>query len=134
MTGVGLDNPWSKAALIGLSVKALLHIRVFTVSTAPHQSFPVGLETFVQLFEPWMLTSIDLDHFVQQQDFIKPRATRQADLATTKSAALANIPTGYSTSVKAGLAADINACASPAEVISTYLKYCGTRLTTATFP
>ena len=133
MTGVGLENPWVKALLVGFSVKAVLHIRIFTVSTGPNQSFPVGLETLVQLFEPWMLTSLDLDHFSAQQAFIKPRAARQADLATAKSAALANIPTGYSATVRAGFTADLNACTTPKEVISTYLKYCGTSLTAATF-
>src|ERR1700688_3061252 len=53
--GVGLSNPWVKAAFVGLSVKAFLHIRIFSVSTGPGQSFPFGLESFVQLFEPWML-------------------------------------------------------------------------------
>jgi hypothetical protein len=92
MTGVGLENPWVKALLVGFSVKAVLHIRIFMVSTGPNQSFPVGLETFVQLFEPWMLTSLDLDHFSAQQAFIKPRAAKQVDLAATKKTALSNIP------------------------------------------
>jgi len=134
MTGVGVDNPWVKAALVGFSVKAFLHIRVFTVSTAPNQSFPVGLETFVQLFEPWMLTSLDLDHFMEQQAFIRPRATRQVDLKTAQNAALNSFPTGYSAMVATGFKADVSACTTPTEVISTYLKYCGTRLTAATFP
>jgi hypothetical protein len=60
MTGVGLENPWVKALLVGFSVKAVLHIRIVTVSTGPNQSFPVGLETLVQLFEPWMLTASTL--------------------------------------------------------------------------
>jgi hypothetical protein len=115
-------------------VKAFLHIRVFTISTAPNQSFPVGLETFVQLFEPWMLTSLDLDHFMEQQAFIRPRAARQANLRTAQKTALSSFPTGYSAIVAAGFKADVNACTTPAEAISTYLKYCGTRLTATTFP
>ena len=33
--GVGLTNPWVKAAFVGLSIKAFLHIRIFSVSTGP---------------------------------------------------------------------------------------------------
>ncbi len=61
--GVGLSNPWVKAVFVGLSVKAFLHIRIFSVSTGPGQSFPFGLESFVQLFEPWMLRTLELDHY-----------------------------------------------------------------------
>ncbi|SRR5260221_1993789 len=134
MAGVGLENPWVKALLVGFSVKAVLHIRIFTVSTGPNQSFPVGLETFVQLFEPWMLTSLDLDHFSAQQAFIKPRAAKQGSLAAAKKAALSNIPSGFSAAVKTALIADINGCMTTQEVISAYLKYVGIKLTGSTFP
>jgi hypothetical protein len=134
MTGVGLENPWVKALLVGFSVKAVLHIRIFTVSTGPNQSFPVGLETLVQLFEPWMLTSLDLDHFSAHQAFIKPRATKQGNLSAAKKAALSNIPSGFSSAVRAALVADINSCTTTQEVISAYLKYVGIKLTDSTFP
>ncbi len=134
MTGVGLENPWVKALLVGFSVKAILHIRIFMVSTGPNQSFPVGLETFVQLFEPWMLTSLDLDHFFFQQAFIRPRAAKHADLAAAREAALSNIPQGFAAEVKTALRADINNCTTTQEVISAYLKYVGIRLTDSTFP
>jgi hypothetical protein len=44
MTGVGLENPWVKALLVGFSVKAVLHIRIFTVSPSkvPDRYFRAG--------------------------------------------------------------------------------------------
>jgi hypothetical protein len=134
MTGVGLENPWVKALLVGFSVKAVLHIRIVTVSTGPNQSFPVGLETLVQLFEPWMLTSLELDHFSAQQAFIKPRAAKQGSLAAAKKAALSNIPPGFPAAVKTALIGDINRCMTAQEVLSAYLKYVGIKLTDSTFP
>ena len=134
MTGVGLENPWVKALLVGLSVKAVLHIRIVTVSAGPNQSFPVGLETLVQLFEPWMLTSLDLDHFSAQQAFIKPKAARHNNLSAAKKAVVSNIPSGFSAAVRTTLIADINSRTTTQEVISTYLKYVGIRLTDSTFP
>jgi hypothetical protein len=38
--GAGANNPWTKAALIGFSVKAILHIRVFSVATGPGSPSP----------------------------------------------------------------------------------------------
>jgi hypothetical protein len=131
--GVGLSNPWVKAAFVGLSVKAILHIRIFSVTTGPGQSFPFGLESFVLLFEPWMLRTIELDHFSEQSDFIKPRAARCANLAAAQASANANVPP-LSSADKIAFAADIGQALSPEQVIADYLKYAGVKLTEKTFP
>lgn len=133
-TGIGLGNPWVQAVLVGFSIKAFLHIRVYTVSTGPGQSFPVGLETFVQLFEPWMLRKLELDHFVHQRAFIAPRAARFQDVAAARTQALANIPNTFTAAEQAALTADINQAATPDQVISAYLKYTGLGVTGTTFP
>ena len=49
--GINLMNPWIAAAAVGISVKSLLHIRIFNVSTGPGKDLPVGLETIVLLFD-----------------------------------------------------------------------------------
>jgi hypothetical protein len=131
--GFGSHNPWIKAALIGFSVKAVLHIRVFSVSTGPGQSFPVGLETFVLLFEPWMLRTIELDHYNEQDEFIQPRARRCHGVATTRTRAKNNPPPSLSDAEKVAFKADIDQAAKPVQVIAAYLKYAGIRLTTKTF-
>lgn len=134
MEGIGVNNPWVKAALIGFSVKAVLHIRIFAVSTGPGHSFPVGLESFVQLFEPWMLRELELDHFATQSEFIRPRAARLTDVNAARTQAKANPPPGLSQAVKAAFEADIDQAASPAQVVAAYLKYAGIKLTNNTFP
>ena len=132
--GVGLTNPWVKAAFVGLSIKAFLHIRIFSVSTGPGESFPFGLKSFVQLFEPWMLRTIELDHYSAQSDFISPRAAKCATLAAAQASAKANAPPALSTAEKAAFDADIDQAASPAQAIAAYLKYSGIKLTERTFP
>jgi hypothetical protein len=132
--GIALSNPWVTAALIGFSVKAILHIRIFAVSTGPGQSFPVGLESFVQLFEPWMLRTVELDHFSEQSAFIAPRAARFATVADARTQATANPPPGLSTPERAVFDADIGQAANQGQVIAAYLKYSGIRLTNTTFP
>jgi len=132
--GVGLSDPWVKAAIVGFSIKAFLHIRVFTVSTGPGQSFPVGLETFVQLFEPWMLRNLELDHYYRLQDFVTPRKDRCADVAAAQAKAKRSIPTTFTPADRAALEADIDRQITREGVIICYLTYVGIKITKNTFP
>jgi hypothetical protein len=128
-----IANPWIQAALVGFSIKAFLHIRIFTVSTGPGQSFPVGLESFVQLFEPWMLRSIDLDHYHEQRAFISPRAANLTDVAA-RTMATNNVPPSLTPQETAALKSDLQQAMTSDQVIGVYLKYFGLRLTRTTFP
>ena len=132
--GIGASNPWTQAALIGFSVKAILHIRVFAVSTGPGQSFPVGLESFVQLFEPWLLRTIELDHYSAQSKFIGPRAAAYPHVEDARTQSKDNPPPGLSPAEKAVFEADIDQANTSAQVIAAYLKYSGIGLTESTFP
>lgn len=134
--GVGVSNPWVKAALIGFSVKAVLHIRIFSVTTGPGQSFPVGLESLVQLFEPWMLRQLELDHYDTQLTFIEPRATTQKfpDVNAARTRAKENPPPGLSDREVGAFESDIDHSANTTKVIGNYLKYAGIKLTKRTFP
>ena len=127
-------DPWVRAVLVGLSIKALMHLRIFTVSPGPGQSFPVGLETIVQLFEPWMTRQIENDHYVGVADFIKPRARKLRTLRKARDLAKSSIPSTFDDKVKAALTDDINRATTPAAVVRDYLKYVGVRLTEKTFP
>jgi hypothetical protein len=132
--GVGASNPWIKALLTGFSVKAVLHIRIFSVTTGPGQSFPVGLESFVQLFEPWMLRELELDHYATQSAFIRPRAAGFPNVTAAQTQAKGNPPPGLAPPVKAAFEADVDQAANPGQVIAAYLKYSGIKLTKSTFP
>lgn len=132
--GVGLSNPWLKAAFVGFSVKAFLHVRLFTVSRGPGDQFPVGLETFVQLFEPWFLSNLQLDHYSREMEFVTPRAERCANLAAAQALAKANIPPAFKSAVRAALRADVDQETTREGVVIVYLTYCGMKLTSNTFP
>jgi hypothetical protein len=132
--GVGANNPWVRAFLVGFTVKALLHIRIYSVTTGPGQSFPVGLESLVQLFEPWLLRELQLDHYAKQTAFIAPRAQGFAGKIEAITAAKSNPPPGLSPAERIVFDADIDQAANPAQVIAVYLKYSGIRLTSITFP
>src|SRR6267143_1157201 len=51
LEGFAISNTMVQAFVIGVSTKALLHMRLFQVTTGS-QNFPVGIETLIYLFEP----------------------------------------------------------------------------------
>lgn len=134
LDGLGMANPWARALAIGIAVKAFLHIRLFTVTTGPERSFPVGLESLVQLFEPWMLRSIDLDHFAESRRFLKERAAKHPNHAAVLAAALGAIPNTFSSGEQAAMRADLGKEMAPEGVLGVYLSYCGRRALDSVFP
>jgi hypothetical protein len=134
MTGIWLANPWVQAVATGFSVKAVLHIRVFNVSTGPGKDFPVGLETIVLLFEPWLLRSVELDVFDRLKDFVEDRAARYATVADARQQAFTNIPNMFSSAEQAALTADITRATTSANVIIAYVGYVGLKVTRRAFP
>lgn len=95
LEGPGVANPWVQAVVIGVSTKAFLHIRLFSVSTG-RDSFPVGMETLVQIFEPWLLRTIELAHFNALRGFLESRAARYPDLDDMKRRIKSNVPKSFS--------------------------------------
>lgn len=132
--GINMSNPWVQALAVGLSVKALLHIRIFSVSTGPGRTFPLGLETLVLLFEPWMLRTIEIDHFNNQTAFVDPLAKKYATLKDAQDRALNGIPNTFTDAEKAALRADISQATTSKEVIEAYLKYVGVKAVKTAFP
>src|SRR5271167_1257446 len=58
LTGIAVGNPWVRAVAVGFTIKAFLHVRLFDVNMGPGRSFPLGVESLVQVFEPWLLRKI----------------------------------------------------------------------------
>ena len=106
LEGVG-SNPWLQATAIGMSTKALLHIRFFSV-TAGAQSFPLGTETIVQLFEPWLLDQIMLAEFNAVRALIQPRATKYSNLVDVKARITGNLPSTFSGQERTAFEVDVN--------------------------
>src|SRR3984957_20127325 len=95
LEGLGLSSSWVQAIVVGVTFKAFLHIRLFSVSIGA-ESFPVGVETLVQLFEPWLLRTIELDHFNALRNYIAPRALNYPDLDMFKKQNAQNLPPSIS--------------------------------------
>jgi len=133
LEGLGISNQWIQALVVGVSTKALLHIRLFKISFGS-QSFPVGIETFVFLFEPWLLRTIDLDEFNAVREFIAFAKSRYTDLDDVKDKIEDNIPPTLSSAEKAAFLTDLNEKDSVLEAMELYLQSFGKRSFERVFP
>ncbi len=140
LEGPTISNGWAQAIAIGIAVKALLHIRLFNV-TAGTQSIPVGVESIVLLFEPWLLRQIELCHWLAMRAFIKPKAENisvpndsTTKLEVVKGKVLAGIPTSFSNIEKLSFKDDVNKAETEVEVLEMYLNLVGPGPFKGTFP
>jgi hypothetical protein len=134
LEGTFAANKWLQAISLGIAVKALMHIRIFTVTT-DSGSFPVGIESIVQLFEPWMLESIDLDEWQAVRKFVNARLNARYStwtLQQTQARIRANLPRRLQTNP--GFTLDLNACTTTLECMELYLRRCGWSIFDLTFP
>src|ERR1017187_1864869 len=93
--GLGLESAYIRALVVGLSSKAIMQLNIFTV-TSGSSSFPVGIKTIVQLFEPFLLRQIDLDEFNAVREFVAPYAACFSQLDEVKTMVKQNIPSSFS--------------------------------------
>jgi hypothetical protein len=135
LEGLGLSSPWVQAVAVGVTFKAFLHIRLFSVSVGA-ESFPVGVETLVQLFEPWLQRTIELDHFNALRNYIAPRVQKYPDLELVKKQIAQNLPPSMSADSAEGKAflADVQRAVSVNEVLRLYMSSVGRGLFDSVFP
>jgi hypothetical protein len=133
LEGIGLDSPWVQAIVVGVTIKSLLHIRLFNV-TAGSQSFPVGIETLMHLFEPWLLASIQLHHFNAGREFIEPRAKKHSTLGAVRNRIKRNVPQSLQNPDRAAFLDDIQKVETVIEAMELYLQHFGKRSFDRVFP
>ena len=132
LEGTWASNPWLQALAIGLSTKALLHIRLFTV-TVGSQPFPVGVESVVQLFEPWLLESIDLDEWQDVRAFVVSRAAQYPNRADVEQRILNNLP-NYTPEQREAMRLDLSKSISVSDLMQMYLRRFGPGMFDLAFP
>lgn len=128
---------WLTAIMIGLSTKALLHIRLFSVpSTGKQEAFPVGTETLVQIFEPWLLRTILLDEYNAVSTYLKAKAARYPVLANVQREMVDNLPpaNGFPQAERAALEVDIKQAVSVRSAMESYLRVLGATALNKSFP
>jgi hypothetical protein len=124
--GLGLTSPYVRAAVLGFSSKAIMQLNIFTV-TSGFTAFPIGFQTVVQLFEPYLLRLIVLDEFNAVRQFVKPFADRHTDLNTVKTMIKQNIPSSLSSQERAAFENDIDKDTQVHEAMERFLRFLGKR-------
>ena len=132
-SGFGLSNPWIRALFIGISVKAFMHIRLFAVTVGAN-SFPVGVESLLQLAEPWLLDSLRLHYLLGVNSFIGRHSARYSDLAKVKELIAARSGQVLSGAEQAGFIASVNQASTVETSMELYLNLVGKKYFQQTFP
>lgn len=125
------------AVMIGLSVKGLLHIRLFSLpSTGTAQAFPVGTETIVLLFEPWLLRTILIDESNAVSTFLDAKLALYPDLALVKEAIGRNLPRppAFEEAERTALMLDVQAAGATRDALEIYLRAFGVATLARVFP
>jgi hypothetical protein len=131
-TGSGLSNPWVRALVVGISVKAFMHIRLFNV-TVGAKSFPIGIESLLQLVEPLLLDNVRFEYLSGIDTFIDGYAARFTDLAQVKAKIVERSSQILSGDELAGFAASVNQTTSVEAAMKLYLKLVGRKYFQQTF-
>lgn len=89
---IGVSNSWIQAVIIGLSIKAVFHIRLFSVARGQGTDpLPIGLETFVQIFEPQLKHKIEQEETHGIHRFLDPRVQKYSDPHDVKMRIMGNL-------------------------------------------
>lgn len=133
LEGLGLSNIWVRAIVVGVSVKAFLHIRLFNV-TVGSSNVPIGVETLVLVFEPWLLDQLTLDHYNLKAELIGERVKKYPDLTIVRAKINGNLPSEWPKEKKVALSSDVDKAASVEEAMEAALTYLGKRTLDRLFP
>ncbi len=133
LEGLGLSSVWVQAIVVGLSTKALLHVRLFNV-TVGAQAFPIGIESLVQLFEPWLLRTITVDEWNSVMHYLAPRAKKYPDLPSVKQAMKDNLPSRFPDAERTAFALDLDRATAVEQAMDLYIRFVGRTAFERVFP
>jgi hypothetical protein len=131
--GLGLSNRAVRAILVGLTTKALMHINLWNVGTGS-RSMPVGIATLVQLFEPQLLRTLELNEFNRVRLFLAPRAGAYPDLATVRTDILGNIPPTLPAEERGAFENEVTKATTVTAAMELLLRFLGRKTFDRVFP
>lgn len=131
--GLGLTSPYVRAAVLGFSSKAIMQLNIFTV-TSGSTSFPIGFQTVVQLFEPYLLRLVIFEEFNLVRKFVAPFANKYPNLNTVKTMIKDNIPQSLSTQERAAFENEIDKDTQVLGAMERFLRFLGKSTFERVFP
>jgi hypothetical protein len=130
---VEVSNIWIYSVIVGLTTKALLHVRICSVPFGS-ASIPLGTEMIVLLFEPWLLKEIELDEFNATRKHVDKSKNNSTDLDDVKQKITNNLPTGISKIDKTAFLLDLDEQQTVSESMELYLRNFGIKNFGRVFP
>jgi len=130
---VEVSNIWIYSMLVGLTTKALLHVRICSVPFGS-VSIPIGTEMIVQLFEPWLLKEIELDEFNATRKHVDKSKNDSTNLNDVKQKITDNLPTSISKIDKIAFLLDLDEQQTVSESMDIYLRNFGRKNFDRVFP
>ena len=127
--GFGLGNAWVRAAALGLSAKALMHVRLFTVNATP-----IGIETVALLFEPMLTRRIIVGEFNGVLGVVEPRAQKYTNLGDVKDRITGHVPSGLPDDEKVSFKRDLDATTTVRHAFELFLRFVGKGNFDSVFP
>ena len=133
--GLGLSNIWWKAILIGLSTKGFLKIKLFTVNVGTNP-FPIGIDSIVQIFEPWLLETIRLNEYNEVRKYLEKKVNQYGNLniEDLKKKMKSNIPRTLKDKDKKVFKLDLSEAAESIDAMELYLASFGKESLERVFP
>jgi len=133
LEGPFLSSLWTQSVIIGLTTKALLHIRLFNI-TVGSTTFPLGTESILHLFEPWLLEHIELHEFNAVREYIEIRARSYNNLLAVQQKIKSNLPQSFSGPERKSFEVDVDTKKSVVESMELYLRRFGSGSFNRVFP
>jgi len=122
--GLSTGSPYVRAVVLGIASKAVMQLNIYTV-TAGSTPFPIGFQTIVQLFEPYLLRSIGLVEFNAVRVFVAPKVAKFTDLGGVKALIKQNIPSSISQQERAAFENDIDKDQTVRDAMERFLRFMG---------
>lgn len=122
LEGSFVDNPWVQAITVGVICKGLIEIKLFTVNQTP-----IGLSTFVHLYEPKLLKDLGHQVWEAMTAHIKPYADNNGDFGEVKNKITRNLPPDIRDNAanKAAFQIDLEGKATVQEAMELYFETVG---------
>jgi len=127
---------WIFACFAGISIKSLLTISFYNFRFDGDKTFPIGLATFVKIFEPQLLKIIETDHYIAFDNFLTnaEEKTSNLSLVDIHNVIRNKILTRFSAPEVSGFLLDLAAQQNARESFTIYLRAYGKRMFCHTFP
>jgi hypothetical protein len=132
--GLGLESPYALyilAVVLGLSSKAIMQLNLYTVLIGS-TPFPLGFQTFIQIFEPFLLRSILIKEDDEVRNFVEPFAAKypitagdKTKLDEVKQMIFGNIPKQLPDEERSAFKNDIEKDTQVHEAMEHFLRFLG---------